>query len=494
MLQKVPITLHYSLLFACIAALLATATNVYGEVIPIDDGCAWDARVYCDRAIDMSPLFRGELDSYLINRILPSGLVSLGLHLTGATLDDRATIIGFKILHVAAIALSAFVWGLMAEELKLGSVGKVVGFVGLFVSFSLLKQPSFLPAFTDITAFTLSFLALYFYLKRNDFGLVIVIILGHFTWAMFVLFMAPLFIFKRQNLEKNAVPQSPSVSQKSKIIFSVALLVGVLLFSSSGYYLVLNSYKHFDGRLFLYKKIPLSFWINIAFIYFASYPLLFVYLKRRREIISQKYIVRGIVWLFLFFGLNALDAQLVNPALAPSSQNTPLLIYKAAVTQSLLMPFAYGIGHIMSFGPILIVAIFLWRKVADGMQKISLGLPFFVFAAILLSLNPPSRAIIILIAPILVFTAVEIDKLAWQRSEVIIFTILSFLYSKIWMKWQILQPPTNPNVDFLLFPWQHFFGYWGNWMGETMYFVNLGVIFLTAVVLFRMTFDRRLIG
>jgi len=124
----------------------------------------------------------GKLESYYLQRILPSTVVYAGLSLFGLPPDDSHIIRGFEVLNSALLLVAAFLWILISRELNLSARGEWLGFAGLFLNFFNLKFNIYYPVLTDVAAFTLGISMFYFFLKRKSLPLLSVGIIGFFTW------------------------------------------------------------------------------------------------------------------------------------------------------------------------------------------------------------------------------------------------------------------------------------------------------------------------
>jgi hypothetical protein len=178
--------------------LVTLGSLLLGEKIDAGQGFGYDGGEYANIAQNFETLLaERSLDSYRIQRILPPAIVHYVLKLLGVGFTPPAIITAFGLLNVTFFTVSAAAWCGIANHLNVSTYAKLIGFIGLFVNFAVIKMASYYPVLTDNAAFMLGVLALYFYLIQSRIGLFSVIVAGTFTWPTVAFASVPLILFPR---------------------------------------------------------------------------------------------------------------------------------------------------------------------------------------------------------------------------------------------------------------------------------------------------------
>jgi len=104
-------------------SVLTLPLYVFGEKISHGHGLGYDGQTYGQMVRDGLAMFRW-MDSYYIQRILPSLMVRLFLSLLSIVPTNQSIIAGFIGLNVLCLASVALLWGMIADELGISYRGK----------------------------------------------------------------------------------------------------------------------------------------------------------------------------------------------------------------------------------------------------------------------------------------------------------------------------------------------------------------------------------
>ena len=142
--------------------------------------------------------FQKGIDAYRIQRILPAVVVHYCFQLFHIRPTDHHIIRAFAALNIGLITLVAGLWCGIARQLKISNGGKWLGFCGLILNFAVLKNASFNPVLTDITAFAAATLLMYFYLRRQHLALYVTLAASAFVWPTLLIVGSALAMFPRK--------------------------------------------------------------------------------------------------------------------------------------------------------------------------------------------------------------------------------------------------------------------------------------------------------
>lgn len=437
-----------------------------------------------DRAVSASAfqrllaIFSGKLDSYYLQRIVPSAVVFCGLKLLRIPVEDGHIIKGFELLNTILLLAAAWLWMLISRELNLGSSGRWLGFAGLFLNFFNLKFNTYYPVLTDVAAFTLGLGMLYLFLVRGNLRLLGVGVIGFFTWPTALYTSLLLFIFPRS--------AGPSQVESGKNPYSkwISLALGSIAVSMAVFVHYIQGYQHNDGTI--ESWIPLSMCGLFLYVFFATRGI-----SDTRNILGFErdggLLLRVLVAITLVLLLKRLSFQLSN-----ADDLTAHLGYvQAILALSVAKPLIFGLAHVVYFGPIALLTYFLWGSIGRNIGAYGPGLILVTCAAVFQSLGSESRQLSLALPFIVAFTAKAAEGLEWRRSYFWFFILLSLLYSKIWLRINFPEPVIFDPGAFFGFPAQRLFMNIGYWMSTSMYLVQGGVVAITGVLFYFMLFRSR---
>lgn len=405
-----------------ITTLLAVALFLFQSHI----GHSADTERYYSWASDFPHALKTLGDSYSIGRILPSITIYsvLGLFSVPKNLHNVNT--AFAAMNSVLLISVSLLWCWISDNLKLGNRGKIVGWVTLVVNCATLKWSPHQPLMNDMFVYALSLATLLTWLRKNTFALAILAIAGGFTWPGQIVFACILL----------AIPpnHSPSflenTSRKEKRFLIVALTILGVAIAANGLRLYLN---HYELTTYAPKPINLLFPITIiglgVFVVLGVFPV--VDDKRLLHIrcFMKELRWKRIAFAVTIFGITTISQQLLTTLPKPrvSTLDTPDTI----IWSSVAFPGAFAIAWIGFFGPILILGLLSWKKVALTVRSFGPALMIVTAICVLLGLNGQSRMIsnvYPLIAPFIVLTLAP-DQWSWR--DIIGFTIISLAFSKL---------------------------------------------------------------
>src|ERR1700748_2389790 len=112
-----------------LAGLLAWASFQLGERVAMREGLGWDGEIYWSGVKDLPHEIQDVgIDSYRIQRILPSSVLYYTFRLFHVRPSIRNTLRGFAAINVISIMLVAHFWCLIANHLRISNRGKWLGF------------------------------------------------------------------------------------------------------------------------------------------------------------------------------------------------------------------------------------------------------------------------------------------------------------------------------------------------------------------------------
>ena len=466
-------------------AVISLACFVLSERVKVGDGFGWDGILYGNWARDFyREVFVTKVNTYYIQRVLPSAVVHYSLRFLHIPRSDAAILTAFGIQACVLLTFMAECWRRIARELGIGTAGKWLGFSALFLNYIALKYVYYCPVSTDIWAYALGMVMLLFYLRGQTVWLVEVTAIGAFCWPLCVPVGAIMLVFPR-TLRPHAVPSStPRFLQfaAAAALTGGAAAVFLIALRRPPTIDLVNVQPEFVTPF--YPLLYLSIAVSVAYVFFGSVSLFGSgCLPSPRELFSARRMLVGLLVVIGAFSLKFTQSLMARHE--PTHELTALL-YQTAFT-SVTRPGIFLVTHVAFYGPFLILAAFFWRTTCKEMQCGGPALPLCVLMALILSLNSQSR-FFLNVYPILVpFAVVAIEKRGFGRVQLGCIAIISLLTSKIWLT--INTGPFHGRLH--EFPDQGLFLNHGPWISPEMYGLQGIAYAFLGLILYRVWFRVR---
>jgi hypothetical protein len=442
---------------ALVAVLLVVlvALQLFDEKIQIRDGLGYDGGDHYGRwAIDFPGrvLDRG-LDSYYVQRCLPSAVVYYGLRLAGVVPLPASAIAGFAVLNVVCVIAAAVVWFLIANELRLSRPGRVLGFVALFGNYVVLKWSVYSPVMTDMPAYLSGLLMLLFFLKRRRLALAGVTLAAAFVWPTALVLVGP---------------RPPAVLIG---LLCAAVLAGVAFLALVRYVI------DFGAEPPLYALLPVSAAVSVAYLAVALYPLL-----RLQQLYLAGYWVRRLLtWDALLAAAVFLAAKGIQAGLSNGKASFDLgHRLRFTLMTSVAKPGVFFLAAVVLYGPLVLAAALLWRPICRLVHAQGAGLTLAAVLGVLVALCSEERGVMNLYPMLVPFVIAAMDEARWPRAAYWLLGVLTVVSSKIWLPINsgpfTADPATNPGQKYFL---TH-----GPWMATPAYLLQGAAVVACALALF----------
>jgi hypothetical protein len=476
-------------LWMAAAMLFIGVANIrWAERLTAHDGLGWDGQNYAAWARDFfTQIFVVRVSEYYVKRILPSAIVHYGMRVFGVAPTNPNVIIAFDVFNLVLLVLGAYVWGLIADNLRISVRGKWLGFCFLFLNYAILKNNFYHTVLTDTAGFVLGILTFYFYVADRPLGLLAVIVVGGFTWPIVPLFAALLYVLPRRRPD---APPRPARRRWNVVIAAIAAAgaaAGILLLTGP---FMAKMQSAFGGSFRIYRPfLYVSTLCSAAYVFFglkaaADDDALFDLRAALAEVRWKRVAVVAV----LFAILKLVTHSLANGAPEWSSLKS---FTAYALIASVSDPLLFFIAHCVYYGPAVLVLAFFWRRFCDRAGQFGLGIRLLVIMTFLPSLQSQSRYGINLVAPLFAILVLLLDEIGLKRRDVAVLAVLSVAWSKVWFTMN-----TGPQVDdgrmetLLNGTLQRYFMNSGPWMSHRMYLVHLAAAAFTAIVLSALAFSR----
>jgi hypothetical protein len=470
-----------------VLSLISLASFYHQEIIPFNNGFGFDAHDTYKPIILNFPdyLFNHKIDPYSIQRILPFGLVYGVIKMFRLPFSDHNIILFFQIYQFIILLLIELFWIKLATHLKLTKVGLWLGFIALIVNFATLKLDFYYPISYDRTALLIGTMSLYFYLTNNFIMLFISTILGMMVWPTTMLINGILILFPyRTNL---------SITKESnKIITSAIALLCLCLLS-----LFIWVYtKGFENKAGITPPVmwllPLSFagaliyLFNVLNVLAGKVDTSIDYIKNLfAQIDFKKYFALLFIFIFYLFLTKFLAASNIAPRL---SLNGFLVNLTYCATSR---PLQFLIGHILYFGPVVLLLMLLFIPFCKQIHKMGLGIFLIVAFGLCQSINSESRQAINLLPFFVVPFVLLLEDFIISKKLLWATALLSIFYSRLWLPINFYLPTLDakdaesfPIVGAIQsLPAQLYFMNFAPWASNKFYLLHVFIVFVTVSIL-----------
>lgn len=418
------------------------------------------------------------VDSYYAHRLLPSGIVWLGLHGLRLAPTHAHVVLLFALLSSAMFGLATFCWCRSAGLLGLGERAKLVGAIGLVVSFAVLRTGTYYPVLTDHVALGLGALSLYLWLRRATIPLAVCIVAGCFTWPLHIPIGVLLLLFppRRDARERLAVaarnpePACWRPAPFALLVSGIAAIIGVGVLT----YLQLRGYRSAQGT----RQLPL-FPVSVAIVglyVFAVVAFLFPS-GGPRQLLG---IIRAVRMRRIALAVAVIGGVLIAASLlARRPGYDGVVLVKDAFWSTTLDPGLFVVVLVCYYGPLLLLLFADLPRVAADAWRLGPAMVGIVGIGLLGALVNQPREIIDAVPFLLLVGVLAARRLyGLSRHVILAFSALSFLFARAWLPIGSIGFDTSKLQEF---PAQRYFMATGTWTSPFTYGLQLLAVVITAI-------------
>ncbi|MEO8209041.1 MAG: hypothetical protein ABI840_00655 [bacterium] len=435
----------------------------FGAIINRENGLGFDGAHYGLIIKDFyNQLLGDRLNPYRLQRIFPLFLADLSLTIFKLPREDFYIIKFFQIYNLILLLLCSFIWNKISDIYRLDLIYIWLGFILGFINFGIAKMTFYYPVLTDTTAFALGFCLLYFHIKDNLPGKIIITILGAFTWPSFLYIGLLMIIFPvNSNFEFSFINNN----RKKSLNIYLAFILPLFFLMVSVYYV----YKYLQGEPFkdiytpvfshfLYLDTILNYSLMVYFFYSflpkgLSFENCYLFLKK---VIRNMKIKNILISVFIFAVIYIILKMFSNQGISGSSYTLEILINCISL-YGISKPFAYVVTSVTYFGPCFIILFFFLKYFKSHLQNLGIGV-YLSFVMCFLLLFTTETRIIINIFPVVVLLTVLVMK-DFNLNKAMFFWIclFSFILSKVYIPMFNIPGDKATIKEFFNYPNQLFF-------------------------------------
>ncbi len=472
-LRTVVAFLRPDVALVCLAVVAYGALESrYGGVISEIGGLGGDGTIHVTLAGRLVEAVRNQdATVYEYRHILPYLTVREGFRLLGleydAVLGRPAIIAGHRVQNVLCLLVAIFLWGRTLEHWRVSTATRWLSFPLLLLSFAFTKMPFYHPCNGDSAQFLLGVAMLHSVVRQRTWLLLILALLAFYIRPGADIYAACLVAFRPGPLQPEGLERRTWLGT-----FAAG---GVTLLT------VLIALAYFaDPSQVRTIQPPLEFLRGISIVLMFA-TVLGAFLPLWSGLEWRQVLRIRLVPLLLFAAMN-LTARYVTAAIAkPVGDITnEFHILADCVAYAVNRPAAAPLAHVIYFGPLALLTMLLWARVAALAQRAGLPLLAAISVATLLGLHSESRLLTTAFPMFAALTCLALDRIPWNATFAGLCLAAGLLLSKVWLS---LGTPVPWNAaaspDML---------YWinqGPWIPLSMYIVQGAVVVLLAFALHR---------
>lgn len=460
------------MVIGCAAGL----SSLMGERIPLNNGFGFEGFTFFKPIMPQLPqhLADRQVDAYNIQHILPYLIGHYTLRGLGLPLRGRYILGFFAGYNLLVLALAVWLWLRLAEDHALSRRGQWIGFFGIFGNFACLKLFFYYPLNIDASALLLGLGMLYFHRRGASAVLLLVSIAGLLVWHT-TLVLGSLLLLLPSGLrwpEGRGVlgrPLTLIVAVSLPVLFGMAYAMGVVQ-SMSG------------GAEIVRPLVPLSLTLVGIYLFFGLWwllgPLDCSWAAVHEVLSPARLLATSCLWAAYFV--------LTGVLAAPGPRRITIADYVMKIMSytATARPAQFLVAHPVYYGPVLLIIMLLWARVAVRSRELGAGMVAASSLAVVLSVGAESRQLVNLLPFVVLPGVLAIEGLGPGRGFLTAVAVAALVLSRCWL-------PLNYAVaamgeagrsfpfgagSLMEFPAQVYFMNFGPWTSNEMLIVQGGIV------------------
>ncbi|PCH68533.1 MAG: hypothetical protein COC01_03680 [Bacteroidetes bacterium] len=451
-----------------------------GERIALNKGLGSDGNVYAVIAVDLERYLYGhKVDKYFFQRVLPSFIIHYGAKAVGFKFQSQDDMVqAFYVYNCILLVLCALLFYLIANHFKWDLKLRFIGFSSIFMIYPILKHFPYYSPLTDISAMTIGILMFYFYLKKRSWGVLLCGLMAAFVFPTMIYLSAIWFLFPISKKKKYS-PEKVTVINHLLPFIPLIGFLGVIYYSYNVGFEIPNHTNQINYPLLIPSIFGLAVYLYFAGIAFTDYRYLIKSFKKQSKLM-------GLIWIFLLillvrFTINTYASNIEHPT------NFKTFLMSISM-QSVVNPLTNVVSHIIFYGPLMVVLIFIWKQFIELIKsQYGIGMFLFIVFNLLLAITPESRRLIN-VWPVFVVLICQVlynYKFSWRFTYIIVG--LTLFLSRFWFEIGV-ERLAGESMEF---PLQRHFMHSGPWMNNHVYYAFTAIaITIILMVYFLMKKEK----
>jgi hypothetical protein len=378
---------------------------------------------------------------------------------------------GMLIFHLLFLGLGVYWYFSLANTLRLRDNLTILGFVLVFVNFSVLKNPWYNPFSTDLPTLMLGIGQANYFIKFNRQKLFLVSVIAGFVWptmlltGLLLIFLPsePMVVFSK------ARPKSFFPIIASLVLIGFLVLVGFL----TGRFLEGNVWDQvlFTGSILTLVLFVFAIMVRNQVDWTHSFELMKTKIKAAK--------IWRMIGIFLIYFV-------VVFLLSGSNGNIDIMaVVNGLVQDTLRYPGDFLVGHMLFLGFLIPLSLAFFPRMIKESAKLGIGMMAVSLLMFVFILHPESRLLLAFYPFLLVLFLKSIRRYRIVNKDVVVVGIMNIIISAFWL------PLNVPGIEDALmsgnpeilgsFPVQRYWMHFGQMMSFEVY--GLGMVLFICLLL-----------
>jgi hypothetical protein len=448
-------------------------TILWGERIGVNDGKGWDGQAYVAWARDFPEWVRHGVTTYQSQRMVPSAIIYGALWVLDIAPTDAHILVAFQVLDLAALVVSALALIRIAGVLAWSRAATWAAFAATFLSFSVARHALYYPDLTDPSAFALGMALVLAYLERRMVATAVIALVAAFTWPV-LLWPALVALVAPRPCE----PLPPVTARWVKPAAAGLAIVAAAI--TVAWLVEYWSWPHLDHltRVAHVELFPLSVGCaagvtGAAMFALVREPRAWAVVPFARSLASWRTMIAAAVAIAIIVAARTW-ADRVGTA---GSGATLEYFLGFAAASAMHGPLWGPGGQVIYWGPIVLLAMLAWPRVAAVVAQWGPAAVFAFAMAVMLAVSPEGRHLTHLM-PFIIVATIHATASWWDVRRAIVFAALCLPWSKLW-----LTIGYDRAVYQFAFPNQRYFMQFGEYANDATFAAHLVAAGVTLLVL-----------
>jgi hypothetical protein len=473
----------WPLLFSAIAIAYPAVCLAFGDIIPVRDGLGYDGWTWARLAQILGPwVFNGSVDAYSFQKSLSWFVLGGAYWVIGALnpafadlmrgdFNIPVAIVSFWALNSICLAVTAFLWKSILDDLKVQEPAAFLSYVLLFVSVGNLRMPAFYVTISDVQMTFVGALALYLFFKSRQLSLLPVGFLSGFVRSGLPEAVALFVLFPRRHAATNQ-------DRKRDWLGAVIATCAMIAIAAAYTWHINTTVRPFPSTALRWVSLLiLCGYVGAAF-YFLHRELTIADLRPRPADVGKALLV--VIPVVVVLKLVA----------GPSSLSLSDFVRNVVETGTYL-PGISLVALVVYYGPGFLLAILLLPRWAKAAGTFGPGLLAFLSLGVCMTMFSESRIAAVYVPAFLSMVALALSEMReLARWGYYVTAALCILFSKVWlpMRWS----DSYSTVTYAGFPEQLYFMNFGPYMSMQTFSLQAAACVVAMLVLACWLYESRI--
>ena len=454
--------------------------NFTSELVAVNNGVGWDGIIYYSVIKDFESLIINHgIDSYHMTRTLPFVIIHYALEALGIDINETTAVIGSRVYNFLLIILLVIYFFKISKVLMWDQKSELLAFSFVFFNFPVLKFFGYNPVSCDCTALVLSYIAVYYYLRKNKVAQTFIGLMSLVVWPILSAIIFILVLFPCNSVEDidNSDKRQMWITRLLRLAFISFIPVVSLSF------MLIIKFRHPDLDLLHFYKIinrgslnlllVLLSLLSVSVFYYFSTKILYInWIGVFKSILDKHILIPIALSGFLFAIIYSLIGKLGGEA-GYSSMGQFLIMLKYPATDI----FIFLETHFIYLGLFFLLVLFCWQDIVSYVRTdFGIGYYLLLILALMFIMDIETRKLESFYPLFLIPLIHCLRKKNIKWNVAFMIPIICLILSFFWFHINVpgIEDAFNEHYsNYWKFPAQRYYMFHGPWQSHIVYFVTI---------------------